>query len=149
MNTDRLLELADAVKALDPKRFAMEVFLDTSEDYPLDGEGEEVPICDTVCCIAGHAVAIWAPEEFARHCVVQDGVLDDDNDFYPLAKRLLDLTNRQADQLFLARHPDGAIGPNLDRIKKRHAVEALRAMAMHGYINWDQILDDTETCAPA
>lgn len=58
----------------------------------------EMPSCGTRACIAGWAVALGSPAKKTR----QRAMLGDDSvDYYKVAKRLLGLTDDEADFLFL------------------------------------------------
>ena len=117
MNTPRLNHLADFLDALPPERFDMNTFFGRGLHYhepagALLTDHE----CGTTACIAGWAIVKWAPDH------PHDGAC------FTLAKDLLDLTERQADNLF---YPYVA-----SPVSNSRAAQALRNLAETGEVAW-------------
>lgn len=85
MNRERLLELAEHIRSLDPGEYDQSVFTH----------------CNTPACLAGHTVAKWGDFAMAKkYSFSYPGEGMSGNLFFKEAKRLLDLTQYQANMLF-------------------------------------------------
>lgn len=126
MNTKRLLEIAAHIEA-EPDSFAMDEILNP---------------CGTVGCIMGQALMLFEPDAARRSSVVCIAHLR--------ARDLLDLTEREANELFYARSCDTTDDEG-EHYKDGYDViqadylplvpDAIRWMVRENKINWRDALD--------
>lgn len=127
MNIERLNKLADVLESEKAQEhFDMTTFL--SKDGRISvlfGQeiGESIQSCNTVACIAGWAVATFAP----------DTVFGEGISIQSRAEDLLDMTEKEGQNLFLMYNTS----IHLEQIEPRHAAMVLRNYAETGNINWE------------
>lgn len=110
MNKEKILALATHLSHLPDAQFDMEETL-----------------CGTVGCIAGHAVLLFGVKP----------TITNGREIIGQARRLLDLTDHQADQLFMGY---GILGENdvpLNLITREDAVTTLYNFSQTGKIEWN------------
>lgn len=116
MNKERMLLLADVIGSLSPEKFNMENWITDKSDETAYTDKENIdPLdCNTVCCIAGWAVAIKNNFEVIDMNKYKNKQAEDYFSIKEEARQYLDLTKEQASNIFF---------PNLETL-------------------WDEIEDD-------
>lgn len=130
MNRENIQKLIDRLEQLEPARFDM-------ADYILSQPGDDVALCETVACIAGHGQFLKYKEE---HGVWPKG----DRTFINLAaaakgdmSRWLDLDDKSCSQLFTPRASDlERTGLEYATIETKHAVKVLENLLETGKVDW-------------
>ncbi len=117
MNKARLTELADIIEKGKPDlRFDMGTFRQ----------------CSTAGCIAGWAVAVYAPNIWA-----DKEAFDSIDDIPDIARKLLHLSHGEADELFLG----DSVPEKLSKITTAEAVSTIRNFVETGRIEWTTPID--------
>lgn len=139
MNKQRLSEMADWLEKGAPHKhieFNMSCFMypkliDQNKDATKDN------ICGTICCLAGCATQFYHPEAFDYRTFL------DQIEYFGLAKDALDLTYRQAKDLFYPRSRCGR-GFNMQDITPFWAARTIRRLMKTGKVNWDKCDPDND-----
>lgn len=79
--------------------------------------------CGSVCCVAGLALALFDPEVYASDFAVGPPLV--------LAQRLLDLTDKQAEELFTPAIDDW------ERVTPEQAADAIGFLILTGDVVWN------------
>lgn len=128
MNKDRLKQLADHLKKEGERTlgFNMAVYYTDLGPLVMDYSGQD---CDTVACIAGHAVALFNGKESLEN--------DPDLNIPELSRELLGLDRLQGDKLFTPCQSTGAYDATPEQ-----AAAAVRNMALLGEPRWEEVMKD-------
>jgi hypothetical protein len=138
MNIDKLVEIAEWLEAGAPEshgvvKFGMEVFMDPAYN--------DRPGCGTVCCIAGAVVQFESEEPFASHWQhqIRQGMKVSDH-----ARQILELSESNADALFLAYDAQDLLGDEADQLEVNPltligaawAARCIRKLIATGEVDW-------------
>ena len=143
MNAERIRRVADMIERVGDSHKVSGRTLSPSQKGWLHigyDQGGYLHDCGTPACIAGFAAALAEDKDERADLTYSDSVLTAD-DVPRVAERWLDLTIRQADQLFDG-EPFGEDDPDSPddlRPTAREAVDCLRRLADTGEVYWRQL----------
>ena len=135
MNTiqkERILTLAQHLESLPRHQFSMERWMGHAAADTIV-ESWETASCDTIGCIAGHAVLLFADRGTA------DNPADFPADIAGEAQRLLGLDDKQAYHAFTPTHGSDIradIRCDYRAVTRSDAAEMLRGLAETGMVHW-------------
>lgn len=131
----RILRLADHLDAMPDHQFSMNWWLEPTDNHGNDKTNVIAHDCETVGCIAGHAVLLLADPGPPDN---PDDDLNFDMDFATEAQTLLGLDHHQAAALFMPSIENGLLA-DYSNVTNSHAAVTLRNMAATGKVDWSHV----------
>ena len=123
---ERILQLTDHLDSISEAQFEMNRWLSVDTEMDTDDD------CNTIACIAGHAVLLLYDRG------TPDDPIDLPSNIFGAARELLGLTSEQAASLFVPEQGrDIGWGVAYDSITTEFAADTLRELAETERVNWN------------